>query len=242
MAQVGIFGNIFSQMRTGKTPAVSNRLLDALPRRTLRDLLSRLEPVTLNFGEVLLAPGERIQYVFFPDNCVVSLLTEEEERAVEVGLVGHEGMVGIQLALGVDVSPVRAIVQGTGTALRMHRARFLKEFQAHPAWQRELYRYSHALMSQVTQISACNRLHRIEARLARWLLMTRDRLRSPQFPLTHKFLGFMLGVRRVGVTQAAGELQRKKLITYSRGNIRIIDPQGLEAASCRCYRIVKNLH
>jgi CRP-like cAMP-binding protein len=229
-------------MSIGKRQSVENRLLAALPRRTYRDLLSGLEPVTLNFGDVLISPGERIRHVFFPHNCLVSLLTEEEERAVEVGLVGHEGMVGISLALGINVSPVRAMVQGTGTALRMKSSRFLQEFESNPVLQRELYRYSHALMSQVAQISACNRLHRVEARLARWLLMTRDRLLSPNFPLTHRFLGFMLGVRRVGITQAAGALQRKDLITYSRGNIRILDQKGLEAAACRCYRIVKNLH
>jgi CRP-like cAMP-binding protein len=229
-------------MRVGERQSVQNRLLAALPRRTYRDLLSGLEPVTLNFGDVLIEPGERIRHVFFPHNCLVSLLTEEEERAVEVGLVGHEGMVGISLALGIDVSPVRAMVQGTGTALRMKSSRFLQEFESNPVLQRELYRYSHALMSQVAQISACNRLHRVEARLARWLLMTRDRLLSPNFPLTHRFLGFMLGVRRVGITQAAGALQRKNLITYSRGNIRILDQKGLEGAACRCYKIVKNLH
>jgi CRP-like cAMP-binding protein len=196
----------------------------------------------LNFGDVLLEPGERIEHVFFPGDSLVSLLTEEDERAVEVGLVGHEGMVGIPLALGVDVSPVRAIVQGTGTALRMTTPRFLREFRASPQLQSKLFRYSHALMGQVTQISACNRLHRVEARLARWLLMTRDRLHSRQFRLTHKFLGFMLGVRRVGITQAASDLQRKGLITYSRGDMRILDDKGLEEAACRCYRIVRDLY
>jgi CRP-like cAMP-binding protein len=161
---------------------------------------------------------------------------------VEVGLVGHEGMVGVPLALGVEVSPVRAVVQGTGMALRMKKERFLNEYRKSPALQRRVLRYSHALMSQVTQISACNRLHNVEARLARWLLMTRDRLRSSQFELTHEFLGHMLGVRRVGITQAASALQRRKLITYTRGHIRILDSRGLEAASCRCYQVVKSLY
>jgi len=220
---------------------VSNSLLAALPRGKSRALQTGIEQVTLNFGDVLLQPGEPITHVFFPDNSLVSLLTEEGKRAVEVGLVGNEGMVGIPLALGVDVSPVRAVVQGTGTALRMKKSRFLRELRSHPALQTRLLRYSHALMSQVTQISACNRLHHVEARLARWLLMTRDRLRSNQIELTHEFLGHMLGVRRVGITQAAGELQRRKLITYSRGHIKILDAKGLEAASCRCYQIVKAL-
>jgi len=229
-------------MRNVGRASLSNSLLEALPARKRKSLVSRLEPVTLTFGDVLLEPGERIRHVFFPGNSVVSLLTEEGKRAVEVGLVGHEGMVGVSLALGIDVSPVRAVVQGTGMAMRMKKERFLREFRSSPALQRKVFHYSHALMTQVTQISACNRLHNVEARLARWLLMTRDRLRSNQFQLTHEFLGHMLGVRRVGITQAAGALQRRKLIAYGRGNIRILDPKGLEAASCRCYQIVKSLY
>ena len=229
-------------MPSVKRLPAANALLATLPRKTYNSLLSGVETVTLNFGDVLLEPGERIQHVFFPDNSLVSLLTEEEERAVEVGLVGHEGMVGIPLALGVNVSPVRAMVQGQGTALRMTTPRFLREFRASPQFQQSLFRYSHALMSQVTQISACNRLHKVEARLARWLLMTRDRLHSRQFRLTHKFLGFMLGVRRVGITQAASDLQRQGLITYSRGDMRILNEKGLEEAACRCYRIVRDLY
>jgi CRP-like cAMP-binding protein len=218
---------------------VSNSLLAALPRGKSQ---AGLELVTLTFGDVLLQPGEPISHVFFPDNSVVSLLTEEGKRAVEVGLVGNEGMVGIPLALGVDISPVRAVVQGTGTALRMKKSRFLRQLRSYPALRNWLLRYSHALMAQVTQISACNRLHHVEARLARWLLMTRDRLRSNEFKLTHEFLGHTLGVRRVGITQAAGDLQRRKLITYTRGHIRILDAKGLEAASCRCYQVVKALY
>ena len=213
-----------------------------MPRGKSRGLQTGLERVTLTFGDVLLQPGEPISHVFFPDNSLVSLLTEEGKRAVEVGLVGNEGMVGIPLALGVDISPVRAVVQGTGTAVRMKKSSFLRELRSYPTLRNKLLRYSHALMAQVTQISACNRLHDIEARLARWLLMTRDRLRSNEFQLTHEFLGHMLGVRRVGITQAAGDLQRRKLITYTRGHIRIVDAKGLEAASCRCYRIVKALY
>jgi len=229
-------------MRSVFRTAVPNRLLAALPRGKYRGLRSKLEPVTLNFGDVLLEPGEPIQDVFFPANSLVSLMTEEGMRAVGVGLVGNGGMVGIPLALGIDISPVRAMVQGTGMALRMEKGRFLRELRAGPVLRRELLRYSHALMSQVTQISACNLLHRVEARLARWLLMTRDRMRSNQLHLTHEFLGHMLGVRRVGITHAASALQRRKLITYSRGHIRILDSRGLEAASCKCYQIVKSLY
>ena len=154
-------------MRSANRTPFSNSLLAALPRGKYESLRSALEPVTLNFGDVLLEPGQRIQHVFFPGNSVVSLLTEEGRKAVEVGLVGHEGMVGVPLALGVDVSPVRAVVQGTGMAFRMKKARFLREFRENQTLRRKLFRYSHALMSQVTQISACNRLHKVEARLAR---------------------------------------------------------------------------
>jgi CRP-like cAMP-binding protein len=158
--------------------------------------------------------------------------------ALEVGMVGREGMVGIPLALGTDVSPVRALVQGAGTAMRMKSARFSKEIRKSPQLQHEVYCYANALMAQVSQTAACNRFHVVVARLARWLLMTRDRMRSKEFRLTQEFLSHMLGVRRVGVTKAASALQDRKLIHYSRGKIRILDDKGLEAAACECYALV----
>ena len=222
---------------------VANSLLAALPRSKYLRLLVGLEPVTLTFGEVLYEPGEPIRHIYFPNDSLVSLLTlADGHLPLEVGLVGREGMVGIPLALGIDVSSVRALVQGAGTAMRITTARFRKEFRQSLPLQRELHRYTHELMVQVTQTAACNRFHVVEARLARWLLMTRDRVQSDQFRLTQEFLAHMQGVRRVGVTQAAGALQQRKLITYSRGNIRILDRKGLEAASCRCYQIVKDAH
>ena len=218
----------------------SNRLLAALPAREYERVLSGLEPVKLTYGEVLYEPGERMRHVYFPSDSLVSLLTVVEgHRALEVGLVGREGMVGSRLALGIAVSPVRALVQGSGTAVRMTAARFLQEFRRSPALQRALFHFTDALMLQVTQTAACNRFHVVEARLARWLLMTRERLPSGEFHLTHGFLADMLGVRRVGVTSAAGALQRQKLIRYQRGNITILDQQGLEAAACSCYRHVR---
>lgn len=221
---------------------VANSLLAALPRKGYLLLLPRLDPVTLKFGEVVYHPGEAIEHVYFPNDCMVSLLTFVEGRlALEVGLVGHEGMLGVPLALGVRESPVRALVQGSGTAMRMTSAHFLKEFRQNLPMQRAVYRYAHALMVQVTQTAACNRFHNVEARLARWLLMTRDRLGIDQFRLTQEMLGRMLGVLRVAVTNAAGALQKRNLISYSRGEISILDSKALETAACLCYQIVKDV-
>ena len=215
---------------------IANSVLAALPRKDYLALLDGLEPVTLTYGMVLYEPDEPISHVFFPVDCLVSLLTTVEGRqAMEVGLVGWEGMVGISLALGVEVSSVRALVQGTGTAMRMKAARFRKGFQHCLPLQRELYRYTYAKLAMARQTVACNRFHAIEARLARWLLMTADRVLSEEFVLTQEFLGDMLGVLRAAVNRAAGALQERNLIHYSRGRIRIVDREGLEAASCRCY-------
>ncbi len=223
--------------------SVGNVLLAALPRTVSGHLHASLDQISLNYGEVLYEPGEQIRYVYFPVDSLVSLLTlVDRHQALEVGLVGREGMVGIPLALEVAFSPVRALVQGSGTALRMRAAPFLKELRQSPSLRRELHRYTYALMAQITQTAACNRFHVVEARLARWLLMTHDRMQSPRFRLTQDFLSQMLGVRRVGVTKAARTLQQNKLISYSRGNITILDRKGLETACCSCYEIVKGMH
>ncbi len=233
---------IASHAAIAKRAAVANTLLAAMPLEEYQRLEAGLEPVSLTFGDVLYEPGDSIQHIYFPRDCLISLLTQvEDHMALEVGLVGSEGMVGIPLALGIGTSTVRALVQGTGAAMRMEAGRFQLALQQSPTLQRELHRYAHLLMAQFTQTAACNRFHVVEARLARWLLMTRDRVRSDQFQLTQEFLADMLGVRRVGVTNAASALRRRKLIEYSRGNIRILDRKGLSAASCGCYRIVKDL-
>ncbi len=211
----------------------ANSLLAALPPAEHQRLLDGLEPVTLKFGELLQEPGLPIRYVYFPVDCAISLLATAE--GPEVGLVGYEGMVGIPLALGVDVSSARALVQAAGTAMRMKAAHFIKAFNQCPGLQRELYRHAHAKLALARQTVACNCLHAVEARLARWLLMTSDRVRSEEFFLTQVFLARMLGVRRATVNEAAGPLQRRNLITYTRGRIRIVDRTGLEAAACRCY-------
>ena len=221
---------------------VANSLLAALPRQDYERLHPELEPVTLTYGEVLYEPGQRVRHVYFPSNAHVSMLVViEGGKALEVGLVGREGMVGIALALGVEHSPVRAKVQGNGTALRMQGNVFLEELARCAPLHREVHRYAYAKLAQARQTAACSRFHLVEARLARWLLMTRDRVRSDRFHLTHEFLAEVLGVRRVGVTNAAGDLQRRKLIGYSRGDITILDRSGLEAAACSCYAIVRNL-
>ena len=222
---------------------IENSLLAAVPRKEYRRLLAGLEPVTLTFGEALYEPGETIRHVYFPGASLVSLLTlADGHLALEVGLIGREGMVGIPLVLGHNVSSVRALVQGTGTAMRMAAAHFREEFRLSLPLQQELYRYTHTLMAQISQTAACNRFHVVEARLARWLLMTHDRVKSDQFRMTHEFLGHMLGVRRVGVTKAAQALQERKLIRYSRGDITVLDRRGLEAAACECYEVVKDMH
>ncbi len=230
-------------MRVASRAPAANSMLAALPRKQYQRLLTGLESVALTFGEVLHEPGERIQHVYFPSDSLVSLLTlVEGHLALEVGMVGSEGMVGVPLYLGTDVSPVRALVQGAGAAMRMKSARFSEEIRKSPQLQRELSRYTRALMAQITQTAACNRFHVVQARLARWLLMTRDRVRSDEFRLTHAFLGHMLGVRRVGVTTAARALQKRKLIAYSRGKISILDHRRLERAACSCYKLVKDMN
>ena len=223
--------------------SIENSLLAALPRRDYRRVFAGLEPVTLSFGDVLYEPGDTIRHVYFPGASLVSLLTlADGHLALEVGLIGRDGMVGIPLVLGHSVSSVRARVQGTGTAMRMASATFRKEFRLSPPLQQELYRYTHTLMAQISQTAACNRFHVVETRLARWLLMTHDRVKSDRFRMTHEFLGHMLGVRRVGVTKAAQTLHNRGLIGYSRGDITELDRRGLEAAACECYEVVRDMH
>jgi CRP-like cAMP-binding protein len=209
-------------LAANRVPAV-NKLLATLPRKDYQRVRSGLEPVALTFGQVLYEPEDPIRHVYFPLDSLVSLLTlADGHLALEVGMVGCEGMVGTPLPLGITVSPVRALVQGSGGALRMTSARFLHEFRHCPALQRVLYRYVHVLMAQVTQTAACNRFHVVEKRLARWLLMTLDRVREKRFRLTQEFLSHM--------------------ISYSRGSITILDRAGLESYACGCYRAVKDTY
>ena len=217
-----------------------NLLLAALPEPDLVRLAPLLESVQVDVGEVLCEPGDPVHSIYFPHDSLVSLLGVAEGRmTLEVGLVGREGMLGATVALGHEVAQVRAVVQRAGSASRMDSFQFRTEFARSPSLQRVLYRYTDTLLAQAIQIAVCSRFHVLEARLARSLLITRDRLQSEKFHLTHEFLAHALGVRRVGVTKAASALQQQGLIIYSRGNIEILDVSGLVAASCKCYEIVK---
>lgn len=215
----------------------TNRILATLPLTGRKRFLSACTPIELAHGEVLAESGEQISHVYFPMESSISLLTPaiDGHTSLKVGLIGDEGMLGIHLILGVDVSPLRAVVQCPGQALRMDIAPFLREFRSSHALQQELNRYLYVLLTQFAQSAACNRFHVVEERLARFLLMTHDRVHSDAFHATHEYLACMLGVRRVGVTKAASSLQRRNLIRYSRGNVTVLDRHGLEAAACACY-------
>ena len=182
------------------------------------------------------------RHVYFPNDCMVSLLAKAERGGgLEVGLVGPEGMVGVAFALGAGISPVTALVQGAGSAMRMSAARFRQELARNPALQRKIHRCAFVAMATAMQIAVCNKEHLFEARLARWLLMTQDRVVSDRFRFTQKFIALMLGVRRAGVNAAASALQRRGLIRYSRGSMQILDRVGLRGASCSCYEVIRQL-
>lgn len=218
-----------------------NRLLASLPDDDLAQIETLCALVEVEAGDVLLEPGHDIAFIYFPVDALVSLLAVAEGRmTLEVGAVGREGMIGASVALGHRQAHVRAVVQRAGTLLRMPAEDFRTEFGRMESLQHLLHRYTDTLLAQAIQIAVCSRFHVLEARLARSLLITRDRLQSEKFHLTHEFLAHALGVRRVGVTKAASALQNQKLITYSRGNIEILDSTGLEAVSCRCYELVKD--
>jgi CRP-like cAMP-binding protein len=225
------------------TKAPQNLLIAALPGKQRRDLLARCEAVELTFGDLLYSQDQRIRHVYFPTGGFISLISSVDGRArLEVGLVGAEGMLGISLAAGENVAPLHALVQGAGQALRIEASQFARVLERSPALRELLTRYAYVLMNQLAQLAACTCFHRVEARLARWLLMTRDRARSDEFYLTQEFLAYMLGVRRVGVTRAARSLKQRKLIDYNRGAVVIRNGRGLERVTCSCYAAGKQMH
>jgi CRP-like cAMP-binding protein len=229
-------------MSSLKRTLAGNDLLAALSPNDRRRLLARCTQVDLTYADVLCESGARIRHAYFPNRGLISLLTPVDRRPnVEVGMVGREGMAGIPLFLGVNVSPVRALVQGSGSAMRITAAAFRNEVERNPSLRRELNRYLYTFIVQLAQTAACNTRHELRSRLARWLLMTHDRMQSDKFYLTQEFLAQMLGVQRAGVTKAAGLLQKKKLIRYRRGHITILDRRGLERASCSCYSSVNKI-
>jgi CRP-like cAMP-binding protein len=229
--------------RSAPLSIAQNHLIELLPRADRQRLLTLCEPVELVLAETLCAPGQLTQHVYFPVDGFVSLVTQVDHHpGLEVGMVGREGMVGVHLAFGVTMQPLRALVQGPGAAWRVRRAAFMAELARSEALQRTLQRYLYVLMAQLTGSAACVRFHMIGPRLARWLLMSHDRAHVDRFRVTHEFLAYMLGVRRVGITAAAGSLQRGGLIAYHRGELHVLDRAGLEAAACSCYASEQRLY
>ncbi len=221
----------------------TNHLIADLPQACRRRLLANSEDVELHCGEILCERGDRIQHIYFPvDGFVSELIPVTGQRHLEMALLGREGMLGASAVLGVDTAPMQALVQGGGHSLRISVATFRREVDATPALRRMTYRYIYVVMAQLSQAAACLSCHMLDARLARWLLMAHDRTAPKELRITHELLAQMLGVRRVGVTKAAGLLQARKLLRYRRGDITILDRAGLEAASCGCYRAGRCLY
>jgi CRP-like cAMP-binding protein len=223
--------------------APGNRLLAGLPDADRKRLVASCETVELNFEEVLYEIGDRIRYAYFPTASFLSLVSAVDKSSnLEVGLAGVEGMIGSTLLLGVETASLKVLVQGAGPALRIDAAQFARELKRSPALRKRLHLYLYVVLTQLAQMAPCARYHLVEARLARWLLMTRDRAQSSEFRLTQEFLAYMLGVRRAGITRAASNLQKRRLIRYTRGKMRILDARGLEAVSCDCYAAAIQLH
>jgi len=221
-----------------KQTSPANHLIARLPGHDRRLFLAQCVRVDLALSQVLAEPDRNVGHVYFPVDSFISLLTVVSGSVgLEVGMVGREGMLGAHLLLGVEAAPLHAMVQGPGTAWRMDAATFAAELERSAPLRREIGLYVHILMRQMATSAGCIRYHEIGPRLARWLLMSQDRAGADTFRMTQEFLGFMLGVRRVGITEAAGALQRAGLIEYRRGRVTVLDRPGLEAAACNCYQV-----
>ena len=220
---------------------VENRLLAALPRNEYERLLPNLQQVSFSLGEVVYEFGGHLDYVFFPTTSIVSLLyTMENGSSAEMGLTGNDGVVGIALFMGGGTMPNRAVVQSAGAAIRMKAKVLQDEFALGGTFQQLLLRYTQALITQISQTAVCNRLHSVEQQLCRWLLLSHDRLKTDELIMTQELIADMLGVRREGVTVAAGHLQDSGAISYVRGRIKILNRQKLEETVCECYQVVKD--
>jgi CRP-like cAMP-binding protein len=212
-----------------------------LPREEYERILPHLSHVSFSLGQVVYESGGRMNYIYFPTTAVVSLLyMMENGSSAEMGMAGNDGLVGIALFMGGGTMPNRAVVQSAGSAFRMRAQVLQGEFARGGVFQRLLLRYTQALITQMSQTAVCNRLHEIEQQLCRWLLLSHDRLDSDELVMTQELIANMLGVRREGVTTAAGRLQEQGLISYVRGRIQILDRGGLEATACECYKVVKD--
>lgn len=223
------------------TEPVENRLLAALSRAEYERLLPNLQQVSFSLGEVVYEFAGRLDYVFFPTTSIISLLyTMENGASAEMGLTGNDGVVGIALFMGGGTMPNRAVVQSAGAAIRMRAKVLQDEFALGGMFQHLLLRYTQALITQISQTAVCNRLHTVEQQLCRWLLLSHDRVKADELIMTQELIADMLGVRREGVTVAAGHLQDAGAISYVRGRIKILDRQRLEETACECYRVVKD--
>jgi CRP-like cAMP-binding protein len=217
-----------------------NHLLAALPTSDYQRLASHLELVPMKLGEVLYESGGQLRYVYFPTTSILSLLYVMEDGAsAEIAIVGNEGILGISLFMGGESTPSRAVVQSAGHAFRLKAALLKNEFGRFGPTMHLLLRYTQALITQMAQTAVCNRHHSVDQQLCRWLLLSLDRLQTNELSMTQELIANMLGVRREGVTEAAGKLQDVGLISYRRGRITVLDRPGLEARSCECYQVVK---
>jgi CRP-like cAMP-binding protein len=220
---------------------VTNNILASLPEKDFARLQPHAEVTALTQGNTLYEPNEFINYVYFPNDAVISLISISESGAtIEVGMIGNEGIVGLPIILGETTMLYRATVQIPGNAVRIPAELVKKEFKYQSELHKQLLRYTYTLLTQVSQSAVCNRFHTVEKRLCRWLLVTHDRVKCDDLQLTQELLALMLGTRRAGVSVAAGILQKAGLIRYSRGHIKILDRTGLESATCECYHIIKD--